>query len=242
MSLPLLPTLVQLRRSVAIRAGLATQNDATLRYQAQIDEYLNKAQKMIDLRASWARRVVRGTFASVDDETDYDIPTGTNIGSITRLAIQDINGVETELFEDSSPQYETLRLVNKTRPIVYRIIDQVIRVLPKVEATTYPTFIIEYQTRTTPLVNDADRTSVDDEAMIQMATTDIRKRLGFITSVEARAENKDTWDYLKDLRQELNPARAYSMVSSALDGPDYIRYGIPSGMGTSPYYVGWSPW
>lgn len=244
MSLPLPPTLVQMRRSVAIRAGLATQNDTSLRYQAQIDEYLNKAQKFIDLNAIWARRMVRSTFASVDDETDYDIPTDANIGSIARLAIQDIDGVESELFEDDRPMFEALRLVTKGMPRVYRIIDQVIRVQPKVDAATWPTFIVEYEVRATDLVNDSDRTSVDAEAMIQFATTDIKRMLGLIEANEVGPENQLTMSYLRLLRQQNSPSRSYSMVSSALDGPAYRKYfgGVPTGMGTSLYYAGWSPW
>lgn len=242
MALPLPPTLVELRRSVAIRSGLATQNDSTLRYQAQVDEFINKAQRIIDLKASWARRNIRATFAATTGTTDYDIPNNSTLGAISRLAIQNADGVEVELFYDNRPAYETLRLVDNGQPVVYRIIDEVIRVLPAVDATLWPTFIMEYQTAAATLVNDADRCSVDPEAIIQMATADIRKMLGLITPVEAAADMAAAFAYLNDLQQELNPSRAWSMVSSAVDGPAYIRYGIPSGMGTSPYYAGWSPW
>lgn len=242
MVLPQQPTLVELRRSVAIRSGLATQNDSSLRYQAQADEFINKAQRIIDLKASWARRNIRATFAATTGTTDYDIPNNATLGAISRLAIQNADGVEVELFYDNRPAYETLRLVDNGQPVVYRVIDEVIRVLPAVDATLWPTFIMEYQTAASTLVLDSDRCSVDAEAVIQFASTDLRKMLGLITLTEATAEKAETFTYLNDLQQELNPSRAWSMVSSAVDGPAYIRYGIPSGMGTSPYYAGWSPW
>ena len=238
---PLPATLSEMRASVMTRSGLSTVNDVNARHRSLIDEFLRKAQRYIYLKATWARMRRAASFASQDEVTDYDIPDDTTVGGIYRLVIVDVDGVEDQLVYDDVADLQALTLSAKGKPQYYRIIDDVIRVLPKVDAAAYPTFRIEYELAPQPLVNDQDRPAVDSEAMVQHATMAMRSHMGI--EEDPKMKMLELQEYLELLKQQVNPGRMYSMASRTFQGPAYYEWnGYPTGIGTGPYWSGWSPW
>ena len=243
MTLPVQPTLAEMKRSVLVRSGLADMADINARYNDLLTELINRAQLKIYLEANWTALRVRTTFASVDDTTDYDIPSATSIGGIIRLAIKDLDDSETDLSYDDTSDIEGYLKTDKTKPTFWRIIDGVIRVLPKVDATAYPTFIMEYMTVPTTLVNDTDRCAIDGEALKQYATILFKRHLGTFKD-SLRSDELDLGAYIMLLRGRNAPARMFNLASRQYMGPAYGP-GISSvtGYGITPYYwAGWSPW
>lgn len=238
---PLPPTLGEIRVEVATRSGLMGVNDTNARHKSLVDSFIRRAHREIFLANPWARLRKTVTFASVDQQTDYDIPDATYVGGIICLEALDTKGVHRPLVYDDSRDLSIYELSNATQPQWWRVIDDVIRVLPKVDAANFPSFYMEYEAAPVNLVNDADRAVTDGEAVIQKATIYLKRHLG--TFADLKTEEMEHADYLKHARNFTLPGRMYGTASRDWQGPIYVRLNsYPTGAGTGPYTPTWNPW
>jgi hypothetical protein len=242
MTLPLPPTLVSLRNSVAIRAGLASSGNLAARSQDLLDELLIEAQKEIYLRAQWARLWRTADISLVTGQRDYDIPSDLYIGTIGELWVYN-NETPSRPFpvkyEDSiDAEWLSNPGTSQGRPLVWKILNDLLRIAPEPDATIYPTLQLHYQQAPSDLVSDQSRASIDGEALIRLATIRLKIYLGIGgPQDEAMAAFQR---YLYDLRAASSPARSYDMASQRLMGPAYWTQPSVDAFVT-PYVAGWNP-
>lgn len=237
MTLPLSPTLADVRNSVAIRCGLATSGTLANNLRAVIDEMVRKCQAQIYLRATWARQVFEQTITAVNGERDYDIPSVTTIGGILRVAAVDSKGKFKAMAYDDLLDIENITYT-PGKPEFWKIIDDMLRVKPAPDTTEYPSFLLLLYRAPASMVADADRTVVDGEALIQLATIGVKEYLG--VGGDQRVARAEFERYLLDLRQSVSPPRMFLIATRRLDGPAYWTWPTVDAA-TMPYAVDWNP-
>lgn len=241
MSQPLPPTLSALRRSVAVRCGLAQGTDINARHRELIDEFIRKAQREVFLRASWSRLRRTTVIPLVTGQVDYDIPDATYVGGIIALEVVNLNNTNSPLTYDDSRDLQVYENADPTQPQWWRVVNDNIRILPKPNAADFPSLYMEYELGLVDPVNDQDRIVCDGEAVVQLATLSMKTHMGTFTDLST---DKATFlQYLKDLRSYNNPTRMYGQASRDWHGPIYVRLNsYPTGAGTGPYSPTWAPW
>ena len=171
--------------------------------------------------------------------TDYDIADATKIGSIHRLTVMDIDGREHPVKYEDALEVQEFTLSKSSRPMCFCISDDIIRLSPAPLVATYPTMVMLVELADTKLVNDADITAVDTEALTAAATIKLRDYLGVGgPTAGAKAE---LGQYLLDLRGLVSPNRSYPIASRFVDGPAYWRQPSVNAY-SSPYSPDWNPW
>jgi hypothetical protein len=240
MALPLPPTLVQLQESVAIRVGLATSGNIAKSLEKVVREHLNKCQRELYLRCSWARQVIDVQIPTQQAVRDYDVPDeAASIGAIQRIDVEDIDGVRRALqYDDALPLESNLNYVNSPNvPTTWQFIDDVIRVTPTVNAQVWVKFNVRLIKADKPLIEGGDRASVDGEALVQYATIVTKEYLGTNGPQQnARAEFER---YLLDLRSSsVGPGRSFNIASDRPTGVPYWRYPTAE---VAPYSPTWNP-
>lgn len=232
MSLPLPPTLSEVRNSVMIRAGAGAPSPANLALQSQVDELIRSSQIELYYRAEWLRGRGHHTFALTANVSDYNVPDDCDAGNIARLWIVNNKGTA------FAPKYDELidfhnEFKTASRPRFWYIIDGVIRFTPAPDAT-WLTADIDYTTAVQPLVNDADRISVDGEALIQWAAIKLRETLGI--GAPSETTRRDFEVYLERLRMNQGPGQMFTAATRLVDGPAYWDRAR-----TVPYTPDWNP-
>lgn len=243
MAAPLPPTLGDLRQSVAIRAGLATNGTLNTSLLPLIDDQITSAQKQILLRASWARLQVTETIILAAGQRDYDLPPSAGaIGDVQQLLLENEDGTRSQLRYDDSWTLTASQTMAETagRPTTWAYIDDVIRLNRVPDVDTYPAIIATSMKGETQLKIEQDRAAVDGEAIIMLATIGVKKLLGVDFDLES--DFGDFVQYLKDLRSSrAGPGREIDMASQRATGVAY--WDAPTagfvGLGTWP---DWNPW
>lgn len=243
MALPLPPTLLKLRQSVGIRVGLATSGSLSLSMQDLVDEYLNKCQREIFLRATWARQVIDVVIPLIQAQRDYDVPAEAgSIGGVQRLDVQDNKGTRWELrYEDALWVENNITFTNTpSRPTTWQYINDVIRITPAPDAATWPQINCRLIRDDAPLIVQTDRTSVDGEALVQYATIGVKEYMQVGgDQTKARAEFSQ---YLIDLRSaSVGPGRMFNIATERLTGVPYWHLAPLNGM-NMPFDTSWNPW
>lgn len=241
MALALPPTLVQLHESVAIRVGLATSGSIINSMSKVIREHLNKGQREIYLRCSWARQIVDVVVPTQQGVRDYDIPDDADsVGAIQRVDVQNSTGTRMPVRYDDALVLETnLQYVNTpNRPTTWQIIDDVMRFTPAVNAAEWVQFNIRLVKACKTLVEPGDRACVDGEALVQYATILTKEYLGVAGDQHmARAEFER---FMLDLRSaSVSAGRSFNIASEQPTGVPYWKYPAAD---TAPYSTSWNPW
>lgn len=240
MTLPLPPTLVDLRQSVAVRAGLAGSGNLAARSTPLIDELLRQAQTEIYLRCAWARIWRTTDITLTTGERDYDIPADTVIGNIGPIWVKNLDGRPFPVqFEDMlEVEWVSQDLQANGRPMTWNIVNDILRISPAPDAAVWPNLTLHYQQAPNTLTSDQSRASIDGEALIQLATIRLKENMGIGGPQQpdiARFER-----YLYDLRAASSPARVYATATRHIDGPAY--WTSPSAdTYTTPWISGWNP-
>ncbi len=241
MSQPLPPTLSAIRRSVAVRCGLAQATDVNARHRELIDEFIRKAQREIFLRASWARLRRTASIPLVTGQVDYDIPDATYVGGIITLEVVNLSNNNTQLTYDDSRDLQAYENAEPTQPQWWRVVNDNLRILPQPNAADFPALYMEYELGLVDPVNDQDRVVCDGEAVVQLAVLSLKAHLG--TFGDTSVDKATFLQYLKDMRSYNNPSRMYGQASRDWQGPIYVRLNsYPTGAGTGPYSPTWAPW
>jgi len=233
MSLSLQPTLGEVRKSVMLRAGVGQPGPSNALIQAQTDEYINQSQLELYYEAEWVRKSVTATFNFIAGVADYNVPDDCDIGNVNRLYIENNKG---SFYE---PKYDFLvdflnTYKTPNMPRFWTIQDGVIRFLPAPDGTTWIKFHFDYYLDATPLVNDADRASVDGEALIQRATIKLQTQLGIGGDVSLAMSQH--LKYLDRVRVNQGPPQAFPMAPRKVDGPAYWDRAR-----SIPYTPEWNP-
>jgi len=249
MALPLLPTLAEIRGDVADRCGLATSGTLLARYKTQIDAEIRRAQRELFVSHAWLRRNVRVEITLATGVNTYDLPNALNLGGIHRVGLLEDSGRIRELDYDDLTDIANAYL-DAGRPRFWRVSGGTIAASPAPPVPTpaasivltpaptgdWTTLVIEGQMRDYPPQEDDDRIVVDGEAVTQMATIRMKEYLGVGGS--QGSNRADLLTYIKGLRGQEAPVRAFSMLSRTLSGPTYWTH--PSA--TSGYSIDSTPW
>lgn len=243
MALPLPPTLLELRQSVGIRVGLATSGSLSLSMQAVIDEHLNKCQREIFLRASWARQVVDTQITLITGQRDYDVPDEAGIiGRVQRLDVQDIRNVRWPVeYDDSLWLENNLENVNQpSRPTTWQYINDIIRLTPVPNADIWPLMNVRLILTDAPLKVQTDRTCVDGEALVQYTTIVTKEYMG-VAGDQTKAR-QEFYQYMNDLRSaSVGPGRSFNIASERITGVPYWRWPTVDAA-VLPFSSSWNPW
>lgn len=262
MTLPLPPTLVELRNSVAVRAGVATNGTLASSLYDIVDEFLASCQWEIYTRYSHAR--LRQTYETLTDmlQRDFDIPSDCRIGTLEKVSMLRVRGEvatdpdnyvppltldevdvdrlrEVDLKYDERTPYNNFDPEVPATPQTWQILNDLIRVAPSVDARLFPALRIYYAKAPTPLVAEADRCVVDGEGLKRMTALRVQDYLGIGGDLDTEMMKVER--YLKDLRGLANPATSFNLASDNPDGPRYwTNPGIDAQ--NQPYTPNWGPW
>lgn len=232
MALPLLPTLAAVRSDVAGRCGLATSGTLLGRYKGQIDGEIRRAQRELFVAYSWLRRNVRIEITLSTGVNTYDLPNALNLGGIHRVGLLEDDGRITELAMDDLTDISNAYR-DAGRPRFWKVMGGTIDASPAPPIPTpsaslvvtpaptgdWTTLVVEGQMRDYAPQEDDDRIVVDSEAVAQMATIRMKEYLGI--GGNQGSNRADLITYIKGLRGQEAPVRAFSMLSRQLDGPAY---------------------
>lgn len=241
MSLPLYPTLTEMVESVRIRSG-AIGASLSGDQVSFIKEALRQSQAELYFEAEWVRLHLQVQITLTEGLTDYDLPDGIEVGNLHRLMVYAPTGVpgQGQYIEVDNDDGTWVYNAYKTnsRPKVYTIWDGgVIRLKPAPDAT-WTTLVIDYDSAQNPLVNNADRPSVDPEALIQRATIKVKKMFGI---GDPSADEVQHEKYLQHVRHNQGPNESFRMASDAITGPDYWKY-TNRAIGRTSWTTDWNPW
>lgn len=238
MTLPLVPTLGEIRNSVMIRCGLETSGNLGGRQKALLDQHIVAQQHLLYRRAGWCRLVQTLDVTLTTSVVDYDIPQGTTPGMIHRIAVRNTDNKWFPLTYDDAVELENYDTTATSMPRWWQILNDQLHLAPYPDATQWPELRIWYSSRPADLVNDSDRPVVDAEALIR-ATTILHKEYLGIGGDQTLAR-KELEQYLRDLRSDSSPGRSIRLASLDPDGPAYWDLSTPTGQ--QPYDPSWNPW
>lgn len=247
MPLPLLPTLVEVRNAVAVRARLARNGQLLTAQIPVIDETIRKAQRHIYTSFPWAVNSIRRSTTLTANQSSYDLPADIYPGQIHYLAVIDQSEVEKQ---EATPSYvprEFPLIIEQLsthlqaypdagRPKHARIINQMLELYPAPD-TEWQTLVLEGRPRESALINEQDRAVVDGEALIELATILICEDLELRDVRQRRADWLGSMARLRNLDR---PAQMYNVASERYAGPVY-RQGNDVGPNAT-YTTRWSPW
>lgn len=253
MSLPLLPTLEEVRNEVAQRCGIANSGTLPAKQKPQIDSEIRRAQRELFVAYPWLRRNVSVNIMLSADVATYDVPNSLSLGGIYRVLLLDTDGVRKfELRYDDMVDIDNT-YHSSARPTFWKIMGAAISASPAPPVPrpdlsivlapppdgTWTTLIIEGQMRDYPPQADDDRVMLDGEAIIQMATIRYKEFLGI---GGPQAQNRsDFISYVRGMRGQEAPGRAIAIASRRADGPAY--WDRPStAAGYAPWASEWGPW
>jgi hypothetical protein len=174
----------------------------------------------------------------VTGQSDYDIPSFTTIGMIHRVSVTNSDDKVFWVRYDDSLDLENFPPTATGQPQYYRIVNDLLRLYPSVDATNWPTLTITASAAPAPMISDTDRPVVDAEALIRLATIDMKEYLG----IGGPQQNKrmEFERYLLDLRADTSPSRSFNMASDNVIGPAY--WTVPTvDAATTPFAPGWNP-
>lgn len=238
MTLPLVPTLGEIRRSVATRCGLATSGNLLARSKDLLDQHIVAEQWALFRRASWCRTLQEYVIPLVTAQTDYDLLALTTPGCIHRIASKNADNKYFYLKYDDTLDLYNYPSTAASRPAYWQIINDQLRVLPATDATEWPSLLLTVTARPANLVNDDDRPVVDAEALIRAATILHKEYLG-IGGDQSQAR-MDLKQYMLDLRSDSSPGRTFNIASADPNGPAY--WDVPTvDAATTPYSPSWNP-
>jgi hypothetical protein len=253
MSLPLLPTLEEIRESVVVRSGLANSGSLPARQQRWLDEEIRRAHREIYVAYSWLRRTAMVQIPLSAGVTKYDLPNVFNLGGIHRVGLladdgkihelryDSLTDIRNQFREDGKPRYwyvsSGVSPATQVPPLPVAP-DIYLELLPA-PTTDWPTLVIEGTLRDYAPTANTDRVAIDGEAIIQLVTIRYKEYMG-IGGDQAR-NRADFSAYVRGMRGQEAPVMAYPIASRSVDGPAYWRY--PSNSGSfMPYSPSWNPW
>ena len=222
MPLLLEKTLGDIRQSVAVRCGVAQSGQAANRSKNILDELVNKCMREIYLSCYWARLRVTQDYPLTSSQQDYDIPDDFPIGGINRITVLGTDGREYQLAYDDLVELQDIAYDAMNRPLYFRFVNGILRLYPAPDATQWPTMRIDGTMGPVWMVNDADRSAVDSEAVTQLTVINYKQYLGI--GGDQGPAKQDFINYLHNLRQLVSPARTYNIASRWEDGPAYWKW------------------
>jgi hypothetical protein len=232
MSLPLQPTLVDLRNTVIIRSGAGSTGALAGTMAPLIDELLRQSQRELYYETEWVRLRVRRTYALIANQTDYDIPDDMDIAGLCVLTLIDNKGkYHQPTYDDMVDYRNTYQTPN--RPRFWWIMDSNIKFLPAPDST-WVSMILDYTMSPNSLISETDRCAVDGECLIQRAAIKLREQMGI--GGDSNLARMDHERYLQRMRVNQGPSQKFPIASRTLAGPAYWTH--PR---ASPYTPEWNP-
>ena len=252
MSLPLLPTLEEIRDDVAIRSGAANSGTLPQAQKRWLDSEIRRAQRELFSQYAWLRRNASTTITLSAGVKVYDLPNIFNLGGIHRVGILESDGIRVRSLLNDDLQDVTNEFTANGTPRYWKVMGAQIAPSPSAPPTASPqlvitpaptsewtTLVIEGQLRDYPVEADDDRVVVDGEAIIQAVTIRYKEYLG-IGGDQGR-NRQDLGAYIQSLRGQESTTKAYPIASRKNAGPAYWSY--PSNSGSyAPYTPTWTPW
>lgn len=244
MAIPAQPTLRELKESLLQRLGLATAGSAPAKIDPIVGERLRQAQTHLHTKLDLTRLWVMRDVPLQVGVAQYDHPDDCEIGDLRRMSVLDDRGQEYPLEPGTSVGERASAAqwngqdpaAGYDRPRVFTLQNQVLNLTPP-PSETYVTLRMEYFVAPSKLVDDADRCSVDPEALLLWAEYLLRIHFG----MNAVAETKTLFDdYMLDLQTKQGdgngfqiggqqPARLRTFPQNRLGSR--LPYGFQPGMG-----------
>ena len=243
-ALPL--TLLEARRSVAIRLNFGPQADAAEPMRELLNEFVRRAARELLLEADWVELRVHLAFDTVEAQHAYDFPDNLDLGRVEDIYVTDLNGREYALSagvrDYERNQWEGQGDPEKASlPLRYEVINQDFMVYPA-PSTDYPQLHFRGYLTPRPPKDDGDRIPVDHEALIQKATAIGKKHFG---SADARQADMDLALYLNRLRPTESDGSGFRVGGrlSTKFKPSTRRTGSGGSQrwGQDGWWDGWTP-
>jgi hypothetical protein len=172
MALPLGITLSEARQAVLTRVGMALDGNLPANQNALVDEKLRSAQSQLYQLMHWTHMNKRRDSALAEGVTVYDFPDDCDPGQIQRIiCVRESDGFEAVLQPGLRPSernaFSNDVSANLGVPARYEFEDETITIMPAPDAE-WTVLRFEYYARPTKFIEDADRASVDAEALLML--------------------------------------------------------------------------
>lgn len=180
MTLPLHPTLQELRNEVLLRCGYSITGNQAAGVIPVCDSYVAGSEKELFPECEWLKAGKRTTVDIAEDDSTADWPDDAAPGEITAISVVYVNDDDEEALcpmqSGARLQERDLAGVESGQPIVYEYVNEIIYFYPPA-GEDYVRLEIDYRLAPT-LVQPTDRTVVDGELLVQRATFKMKEYLG----------------------------------------------------------------
>lgn len=203
MTLPLNPTLGQLRNEVLLRCGYSTTGNQAAGVIPVTDSYIAGSEKELFYECEWLKAAKRTSAELTVDVNVVDWPDDVAPGEILAIVVLKTNedgtisrfpvGPGARLQERDSAVTDLEP--NNGQPAVYELIDEVIYIYPRPSAL-YTSLEIDYRIQPS-LIQEGDRTLVDGELLVQRAVFKLKEYLALPVGQKEVADHER---YLARLR------------------------------------------
>jgi hypothetical protein len=204
MTLPLHPTLGELRNEVLLRCGYSTTGNQAAGVIPVTDSYIAGSEKELFYECEWLKSVRRTSVDLVADNNVVDWPDESAPGEITLVVVLKENDDGTisryEVAPGARLQERDASEVDddddsERCPAVYELVDDVIYLYPS-PTVEYLTLEIDYRAQPS-LLQETDRTLVDGELLVQRAVFKLKE---YLALPMGQKEMMDHERYLARLR------------------------------------------
>ena len=178
MSLPLNPTLLELRNQVLLRCGYSNDGNQAAGIAPMVDVLIAGAERELFPEMQWLKAVTRATITLVTGNNSVDWPDDAEPGEIQIVWVHRADtGALSEVFPGIRlNERDTSDNGENGKPLLYEELDETIYLNPKPSAD-YDYLYIQYL-KAPKLIQENDRCLVDPELLIQRATMKLKEFLG----------------------------------------------------------------
>lgn len=178
MSLPIYPTLVELRNQVLLRCGYSNDGNQSAGIAPMVDSIISGSEHELLPELQWIKAVKQTSITLTAGVQAFDWPDDAEPGKIQMVWVKrEDSGELSEVMpgihlneRDSSERGED------GRPLLYEDVDETLYLYPAPSAD-YTTLYIQYLVASN-LTQENNRCIVDPELLIQRATMKLKEYLG----------------------------------------------------------------
>lgn len=243
MSLPLYPTLLELRNQVLLRCGYSNDGNQAAGIAPMVDALIAGAERELFPEMQWLKSVTRATITMTTGNSSVDWPDDAEPGEIQSVWVHRAdNGALSEVFPGVHlNERDTSENGEDGKPLLYEELDETIYLNPTPSAD-YDYLYIQYL-KAPKLVQESDRCLVDPELLIQRSTMKLKEFLGLPIGQVDMANHER---YMTRLRAS-NSSKSGYVVGGHKSWRTSVqkanRISANTRIGSSASYSNeWSPW
>ncbi len=246
MSLSPAPTLGEIRQEVLIRCGMATTGTLPQDQQQVVDSKIRSAQRQLFTNSWWSRIRQRTDIALITGTSIYDWPDAVSPETITDVQVVRLSDGKEYRVDQGIRSHErnTASTSTNSCPTQFEYIDGTIKLYPAPDAAVWGLLRITSYGDIPAFIDDAERTVVDPEALIQFAELLLKQHYEMpgVGGLEKQLEK-----YLGNIRARQSTKEGLSLTGrqSILMRPkpdNRIARNRGGGAGVGDDWASWTPW